>query len=153
MPRLLPVRIPFLRAVSPSPRVRYAKLNEGHSPNLPAPESFDIAEKQQKQEQRKSRFFSTPVLTLLFILVFALGFLSGKTPHYLRKGTGVLESTDDDIADHAASKRPIITQPSRPHESSQQNDTPSPPSDVHKALVIASFKDQDVSWLNQTPSE
>lgn len=148
MPRLLPVRMPFLRAVSPASRIRYSKVNEGHSPTLPAPESFNL-EDQPIHAPRKSRFFSTPVLTILFITVFALGFFSGKTPRYLRKGTGVLEAGDD-ISD-AASKKPIITPGKHPHES----DPPpaGPPPDVHKAIVIASFREQDVSWLNETPSE
>lgn len=146
MPRLLPVRVPFLRAVSPSNRIRYSKVNEGHSPSLPAPESFNLED--PGHQPRKSRLLSTPILTLLFILVFALGFLSGKTPHYLRKGTGVLEL--DDPYDHESStKQPIITAEKHPHESHPK---PGPQGDVEKAIVIASFREQDISWLNETPS-
>ena len=150
MPRLLPVRMPFLRAVSPSSRIRYSKVNEGHSPSLPAPESFNL-EDHPAHQPRRSRFLSTPILTLLFILVFALGFLSGKTPHYLRKGTGVLEPGDD-ISD-GASRKPLITPAKHPHPHEDSPPVSGPPADVHKALVIASFKEQDISWLNETPSE
>ena len=145
MPRLLPVRVPFLRAVSPSSRIRYSKVNEGHSPILPAPESFNLDD--PPHQPRRSRLLSTPILTLLFILIFALGFLSGKTPHYLRQGTGVLEA---DEPYGISSKKPVISPSKQSHQSHPQ---PGPHDDVEKAIVIASFREQDISWLNDTPSE
>ena len=84
----------------------------------------------------------------MLIVVFALGFLLGKGPHSIRQGTGVLESSDD-VSD-AASKKPLIIPGKHPHET--QHPPTGPPPDVEKALVIASFREQDISWLNETPS-